>query len=109
MSERAAPPPGRFHCPRAAAAPFFCVRGLGSTKCIYCARPLPLEHPTEISTRADREGKQLPIAAAVLEQWRIDAEIDARGALPDLHAVRLLEAIAEIERLKAAFVPRPKG
>ncbi len=103
------------------------ARGLGTTQCradregtaavfeCDCGRRFPLE-----TVRALLELQGLivtpksaappgPIAAVLLEQWQIDAEIDARGAAPDFHAVRLLEAIAEIERLKAAFVPRPKG
>jgi hypothetical protein len=101
----------RFHCPRALADPFLCVRGLGRTDCVYCSRSLPLSHPTEISTRAAREGSdtvaEAPIIArhgipsAKIAQWKSEAE--AGTSTPQQDRDRLLAVLDELDRLRKAF------
>jgi hypothetical protein len=52
----------------------------------------------------DRGQRRLIPSARELEQWRYDAELHPATRIT---SARLLAAIDEIERLKAAYVPRP--
>jgi hypothetical protein len=66
--------------------------------------PSPENRSAVAVLQRDQGKRRLIPSARELEQWRYDAELHPATRIT---SARLLAAIDEIERLKAAYVPRP--